>query len=151
MPPPPAPDPEEARRALGEIVAVLLASPDHRAMALEALEPTFLAPLALGQLRIWRRGARPVAVATWGWLSAAAARAHVETGAPPGPEDWRSGDALWFVDLVAPFGDGRAVAQELRGLIIPPSGVAFGVRRRPDGAAPRVVRYTHRPLRSIVR
>jgi cytolysin-activating lysine-acyltransferase len=39
---------------------------------------------------------------TWAYLNAAAEE-KVITGEPLAPEDWRSGDRLWIVDLIAPY------------------------------------------------
>ncbi len=48
---------------------------------------------------------------------------------------------LWFVDMIAPFGDGRAISAEMR-RGIPPGQVGKAVRRNPDGTLKRVVGYT---------
>lgn len=124
----------------GEIIWLLDRTPGYRDAAVRDVCAMFLPPAELDQLRLYRRGPRPVALGVWAWLDPDAAARHVETGAPLRPEDWRSGDALWFIDVVAPFGDGLAVGRDLLRMI-PPGGEAFGVRHRgPDGRG-RVVTY----------
>lgn len=132
--------PAERFRRMGEIAWLLRHAPPYDRADLELVEALFFRPLALGQLRLWRRGDRPVALGTWAWLDAPTARRHVETGEPLAPDAWRCGETLWFIDVIAPFRDGRAVARELTRLI-PPGRQGYGVRRGVNGAARRVARY----------
>jgi len=44
----------------------------------------------------------PLGVALWGRLSAEA-EAKVETGERLDPNDWKSGDRLWLLELITPF------------------------------------------------
>lgn len=44
----------------------------------------------------------PLGVALWGWLSRASER-KVEAGERLSPEDWKSGDRLWLLELITPF------------------------------------------------
>ena len=66
------------------------------------------------EFRIFRRNKLPVAYASWARLGEEAA-ARLRNGARRlKPGDWKSGDELWLVDLVAPFGGRDAITAELR-------------------------------------
>lgn len=92
---------------LGEITWLLSQSPLHRTLAIRDLEWLVMPPLLHRQFYVFRDGEAPVGVALWARCSAEV-EAKLEGGiASPefrlSPVDWISGDALWLVDLVAPF------------------------------------------------
>ncbi len=126
----------EHYRELGELVWLASHSGPHRRMQIDEIEEIFLAPLAIGQLRRWSRGRVVVALATWAWLSEEAEATYLQTGKVPSG-DWGSGDRLWFIDVIAPFGDARAVTHELRG-IIPAGRTARSARWHADGTLRKV-------------
>ncbi len=128
---------------LGEIVSVLMRSPQHRAMSL-ADAHTMIAPaLTSSQYLIaaaqdpTRTVATPVAVALWAQVSAEIDQRLSANPAEPvrlEPADWTSGDIPWLI-LVA--GDQRAIQPMLAELQKTKlGGKAMKMRARtPDGAA----------------
>jgi cytolysin-activating lysine-acyltransferase len=138
----PLPDDSQGRMLLlGEILWLLLQSPLHRRLTVDAVEAYFVAPLSRNRLRFFRRGPAPVGLVTWAHLGAEAEARYLAGDEPLRPEDWDSGPQLWFVDMIAPFGDGRAISSEMRRRI-PPGGVGKASRRNADGSLKRVVSYT---------
>ena len=97
-------------------------------------------PLSLGQFRIWRRGARPMGIATWALLNDDIAEAVLREGRPIEPQDWRSGPRVVVADFVAPFGDARAMVADLRRNALRGRDIE-AARRGPDGRLRRVSRY----------
>ena len=73
----------------GEIIWLMERTPGYRGAAVRDVCAMFLPPAEPDQLRLYRRGARPVALGVWAWLDPNAASRHVETGAPLRPEDSR--------------------------------------------------------------
>jgi len=73
-----------------------------------------LPPLMLKQFRIFRKDNAPVAFASWAYLNEDAAARLAGGSHRVSPKDWKSGDGLWLIDLVAPFGGGDAIIKELR-------------------------------------
>ena len=126
-------DPEavaEHYRTLGELTEIAMHSPVLAEMELRHIGEVFLRPLALGQFRRWRKGGRIIGVATWAWLNdETAARMLADGGVAPG--DWASGDQLWFIDVIAPYGDMRAISRDLRSLF--PGVTGRSVRWNDDG------------------
>lgn len=93
---------------------VLSKSALHRNMPLWKLEQWLLPPIVLGQYRLYRRDGRPTAFFTFGYLSAEVEARYVQSPQSLQPADWRSGDRLWVMDFVAPFGDMAQVKQDFR-------------------------------------
>lgn len=130
-----------ARMALlGEIAWLLMQAPPHRDWPLGEVARGFLAPAAQGQLRIWRRGARPVGVAAWAWLDAPREAAFLTGDWSPDPGDWRCGPRPVVTNLVAPFGDAARIALELRRTVFPGLTVR-ALRVDAEGRAVRAVAY----------
>ena len=123
---PPPGTPRTIAEALGQIVWLLSQSPLHRELPIKALEWSFMPAILAEQFRIFRFGPLPsvgtldptllgaaglmqqsleqlpLGVAIWAKLSAAA-EAKLEAGEHLTPEEWRSGDRVWLVELISPF------------------------------------------------
>lgn len=122
---PPPGAPKTVAEAIGQIVWLLTQSPLHREMKLKDLESTFMPAVVHEQFRIFRFGPLPgtenidpstlapgmskeaieqlpLGVAIWGHLSEAA-EGKLEAGERLTPEEWKSGDRTWLVELISPF------------------------------------------------
>lgn len=87
-----------------QIITVLMRSSQYRHHTLGDLEWLVIPPLMSGQFSVAQKGAStPVAVALWASVSAEVDRRLSETLHLPirlRPDEWRSGDILWLVDVV---------------------------------------------------
>jgi cytolysin-activating lysine-acyltransferase len=92
----------DALRLYGDVLFVAFRSARHTGVPLVQIRAAFEPPLVLGQVRVFRFDDVPRGFFTWAWLSAEAERRYV-TGDALAPEDWRSGDRLWLIDLIAPY------------------------------------------------
>ncbi len=99
---------------LGEIAWLMAHSPLHRSWPLESLLQWVAPALALKQCRAYHRSNKPVAYVSWAWLSKDAEEAYVLNPRSLTPANWKSGQRLWIIDLIAPFGDGGAVMRDLK-------------------------------------
>ena len=93
---------------LGEIVWLLSQSPTHKHFTIGDLEWMVMPAILQEQFRVFHGEQHPVGFALWAYLSDdAEARlndiAMTGQGARLRPDDWKSGNNLWLVDLVAPF------------------------------------------------
>lgn len=88
---------------MGEMVWLLTQSPLHKHFALADLEWMIMPALLLEQFRVFRDGARPVGLALWGYLNEEAEKKVIAGGARLRPDEWKSGDRLWLVEVIAPF------------------------------------------------
>jgi cytolysin-activating lysine-acyltransferase len=116
--------PRSVAEAIGQIVWLLSQSPTHRELRIGDLEWSFMPAVVLEQFRIFRFGTLPdmedvpmpqvagfdkqtmeqlpLGVAIWAKVSAAV-EAKLEKGERLAPEEWRSGDRVWLLELIAPF------------------------------------------------
>lgn len=93
---------------LGEVTWLLSQSSAHKHFAIGDLEWLVMPPILREQFRVFHGESHPLGVALWAYLSEDAEMRMVEAaasgaGARLRPDDWKSGDRLWLVELVAPF------------------------------------------------
>jgi cytolysin-activating lysine-acyltransferase len=102
---------------LGEMTWLLTQSPLHRTLAIGDLEWLAMPALIHRQFYIFREGDRPVGLALWAKCTPEAAakleRGLIEPENRLTLEEWASGDAVWLVDLVAPFADEQNRQREI--------------------------------------
>lgn len=100
-----------------QVVGVLMRSPHYRRYTLGDLEWLVIPPLLAGQFRIGQAktaksqgAAMPVAVVLWASVSAEVDKKLMETeeALQLKPEEWKSGDILWFMHAA---GETRFVRQ----------------------------------------
>lgn len=99
--------------ALGPVAWLYMQMPGRKHAFLADLEWLAMPPLVLGQCKLYVKDEAPLAFASWAFLSAEAASRYAATG-KLAPGDWKSGDEVWLVDLVAPFGGGERVLEDVR-------------------------------------
>lgn len=92
----------DALRLYGDAFFVAMRSPRHAQLPVTALREALEPPLLLGQVRVFRFDDIPRGFFTWALFSAEAERRYIGGGSLAA-RDWRSGDRLWLVDLVAPY------------------------------------------------
>jgi cytolysin-activating lysine-acyltransferase len=139
---PDGPDPAQVMARLGEVVWLMLQAEPYRQADLVRVEALMLQPLLRDQLRVFRRGDRPLGFVAWALLDAGAEARYLETGLLAA-EDWACGDRFWFTDFVAPLGEVAALSRAACALI-PKGRTGFGTRRHPDGSVRRITRHASR-------
>jgi cytolysin-activating lysine-acyltransferase len=131
-------DATERYTLIGELVELSLHSGVLREIEIQHIPEVFLRPYDLGQLRRWKRGGQVIGVATWAWLNDETAQMMLADGGVA-PDAWQSGDQLWFIDVIAPFGDMREISRDLRSLF--PGITGHSVRWNEDGSVKKVGRF----------
>lgn len=86
----------------------------YSGMSLRALEAAIGAPMRAGQYKIYRKQGTPFAYASWAYLNEEVEARVVSGGAGLKPDEWGSGEQLWLVDLIAPFGGVDLVKTDLK-------------------------------------
>jgi cytolysin-activating lysine-acyltransferase len=71
------------------------------------------------QYRIYHKGTKPAGFVTWAWLNDEVEQAYALNARSLRPQNWVSGDHLWFIDLIAPFGDAKDICRDLRDNVFP--------------------------------
>ncbi len=125
--------PPDIGTALGRAVLLLMSQPAYRHLFLADLEWMLLPPILLNQYRLFSTGGRIMAFAAWATLSEAVEARINAPNQRLSPAEWKSGDNLWLIHLVAPFGHGEAVLKELRETVF--AGKSFKMHR-PRGNRP---------------
>lgn len=101
------PTPPTVSHLLGEMTWLLTQSPLHRALQIGDLEWLVMPALLHEQFYMFRDGDKPVGLALWARCNAAAEKklegGMIEPENRLTLEEWKSGDAIWLVDLIAPF------------------------------------------------
>lgn len=140
-----APRLSQAAAMLGEVVWLLTRSDAHKHLFLTELDWLVMPALQLRQFRIWRHENQPVAFASWAYLSDEAAErfvAEAKSGRMGriGPNEWKSGEALWLIDFVTPFGGADNMIKELREKVFEGQKIKT-LQPAPDGSGPAVVEW----------
>ncbi len=138
--------PQTVSHFLGEMVWLLTQSPLHNAFSIKDLEWMVMPALAHQQFYVFRDGPQPVGLALWAMCDAAAAQ-KVEMGMLDPkhrltPEEWKSGDKIWLVDMVCPFATVQNQQREIMmaDLIYGPlNGKEFNFHQTDPGTGERVV------------
>lgn len=99
---------------LGEVAWILSYSELHREWPIGSIQQWVFPALLHKQFRIYRLNGKPRGYVSWAWMSKEVEEAYVLNTASLKPADWKSGNRGWIVDYVAPFGDARAIAKDLR-------------------------------------
>lgn len=91
-------------QVLGEITWLLTQSPLHKQLFIGDLEWFAMPAILLEQFRIWNGPNSPAAVAFWALVSDET-QERLQAGAHKlRPDEWKAGQNLWLIELVAPFG-----------------------------------------------
>ena len=117
--------------SLGEIVWLMSQSPAHKTFFISDLEWMIMVPVMLQQFRIFYDQQKPIGVALWGFVNDEV-EARLSTGnARLQPQDWKSGEKLWVIEIIAPFGGHEAMLQDLKSQVFPQRELTFV--RQPQG------------------
>lgn len=92
--------------ALGPVLLLYLQSAHRRLHFISDLEWLLLPPLVSGQCKLYMKEEYPISFVSWAFLSEEAEARLLLAGGRLRPEEWKSGDRLWLIDIVAPFGAG---------------------------------------------
>ncbi len=111
---------------LGEVVWLLTQSPQHKqAFFLGDLEWMAMPPIILQQFRLFYAKDRPIGVVLWAFVNDEVEARLVSGNARMRPQDWKCGDKLWIVEVVAPFGGTDEMLKDLKAKVFPDREVRF--------------------------
>lgn len=103
-----------ASSVLGEMVWLYSMSDLHRTWAIASIHLWLLPALETKQFRLYHQGEKPVGLVTWAWMSREVEQAYLQKTDSLKSTGWTSGDRLWAIDFIAPFGDARRIVKDLR-------------------------------------
>jgi cytolysin-activating lysine-acyltransferase len=119
--------------AIGHAIWLMSRSPLHKHLMLTDIEWLLLPPIMLNQFHMWQDQGRPHGFASWAYFG----EEQEERIANKGirrlmPTDWKTGESLWLIDFVAPFGGQEAMVEELRLKILPGKQMKM-LQAKPEG------------------
>jgi cytolysin-activating lysine-acyltransferase len=109
--------------ALGPVTWLMMQQGASRHAFVADLEWRVMPALVLEQAKLYMKDNAPIAFVSWARLSAEAAERYRRPPHHLGPADWKSGDQVWLVDLIAPFGGAQEALKDLRENVFPTSKI----------------------------
>ncbi len=100
---------------LGHAMWLYMQSVPHKYFFIQDIEARVLSPIMLEQCKLYIKTETtglPMAFVSWAYLSEEAGRRYALSH-HLAPADWNSGEELWIIDMIAPFGGGEKIYQEL--------------------------------------
>jgi cytolysin-activating lysine-acyltransferase len=110
---------------LGEIVWLMSQSPLHKQFFISDLEWFVMTPVLLQQFRTFYATDRPIGVVLWANVLDEVAERLAAGTTELRPQDWKSGDKLWVVEVIAPFGGAEEMVKDLKDNVFPTRDVHF--------------------------
>ncbi|MEJ8562321.1 toxin-activating lysine-acyltransferase [Yoonia sp. GPGPB17] len=100
--------------ALGDMLWLYSLSEIHQSWPIASLHKWLLPPLERGQYRLYHQGQRPVGFVTWAWMSEQVEQEYIHKKGALDKHQWKTGDRIWIIDFIAPFGHAWMIAEDLR-------------------------------------
>lgn len=107
------PIPETMESIFGSISWLMLHSPAHRHLFISDYEWLIMPALQTRQFRIVRQNNRPVTYVSWAYLDEDTETRIRSNFMKLKPTEWKQGDRLWIIDIIAPFGGVKETLQKL--------------------------------------
>lgn len=88
----------------------------HKYFCMQDLEHRVIPPISLEQCKLYvqmKTGGLPTGFVSWAYLNEESEAKYLNTQ-KLSPQDWRSGDRAWLIDVVAPWGGQDAIFHELK-------------------------------------
>lgn len=99
---------------LGAIVLLASRSQSHKYLFMSDLEWLVMPSIAKQQYTLFRNDKNePVAFVSWAKVSEDVEKRLLEGQTKLQPQDWKSGDRLYVMDVISPFGQGNEVLSQL--------------------------------------
>lgn len=99
---------------LGAVCWLMMQQPGARHTLLSELDWRVMPALVMEQAKLYMRDTAPIAFVSWAKLSDDVAKRYLEAPHHLTAADWKSGDQIWIIDMLTPFGGAAEVLKELR-------------------------------------
>ena len=108
-----------------KIVWLMSQSPLHKQLFISDLEWFVMAPMLLQQFRLFYAKDRPIGVVLWAYASEEVAGRLAQGTTKLRPPEWRSGEELWVVEVIAPFGAAEEMVKDLKSKVFADKTLRF--------------------------
>lgn len=103
-----------ASQVFGQTVSIFMQSPQHRHLLLSDLEWRVIPPIALQQYRLVQHKGAPAGFLSWAFVDEETEQRLQQPDFRLRPQDWKSGDRLWVIDVVAPPQQAEALVEKVK-------------------------------------
>ncbi len=124
-----------AALVVGQVCGLMMVSPAHKHLFVADLEWALMPPVLLRQFSMVRRNGRLAAFVSWASVSDEVDARLQQGVARLKPAEWRSGEHLWIVDVIAPFGTAEEIIEQVREKLFAGKTVKVLTRGAGGGAA----------------
>ncbi|MBU6338512.1 MAG: toxin-activating lysine-acyltransferase [Rickettsiales bacterium] len=135
--------PEERKRflLLGDVTALFLNSDYHKNFRIVNMWKEVVVPLTNGQYRIYyNKQNLPTVFVSWAFMSDEVSEKYQTGNYSLNHDEWKSGNNLWLMDFIAPFGDAKKIFADLYENVFGKEHKAKFIRRNHDGSVRRIVK-----------
>ena len=84
-----------------------------------------MTPVLLQQFRLFYAQDKPLGVVLWGQISDEVEKRLVSGQPKLQPTDWKSGEKIWAVEVIAPFGGAEEMVNDLKSKVFPDRPVHY--------------------------
>ncbi len=123
---------------LGEITWLMTQSAAHRGFFISDLEWMIMVPVMQQKFRLFYDKDKPVGVALWAQINADVEKRLLAGNTRMRPQDWASGQKVWIIEIIAPFGGHDEMLQDFKAEIFKDTPVHY-LERSAGGNAPKVM------------
>ncbi len=99
---------------LGPLTWLMMQQSATKHTLISELEWRVMPPLMMEQAKLYMREESPLAFVTWAKMSPASSDRYRKAPHHLMFSDWNSGDQIWLIDIVMPFGGGQEIMKDLR-------------------------------------
>jgi cytolysin-activating lysine-acyltransferase len=100
-------------------------SPLHKQFFISDLEWLVMTPVLLQQFRLFYDQSKPIGVAFWATVNEEVEQRLAAGTTRLRPQDWKAGDRLWVVEVIAPFGGAEEMVKDLKAKVFPQREMKF--------------------------
>jgi cytolysin-activating lysine-acyltransferase len=104
---------------LGPVTWLMMQQTSTKHTLISELEWRVMPALIQEQAKLYMREESPLAFVSWARMSAASAERYRRAPHHLMFSDWTSGDQIWLIDMVTPFGGAQDVMKDLREKVFP--------------------------------
>jgi cytolysin-activating lysine-acyltransferase len=128
-------------QVIGEVIYLMSLSSIHRYFKVIDINHYILPAIKLNQFRIYRNRTYAVGFVSWAYFSDEVEKQYTSGPVLLNLEDWQSGNNLFFIDFIAPFGHATKISRDLRNNVFPQRRVAKALRFKEPGNLHKVATY----------
>lgn len=119
--------------ALGAVSMLAMKSANHKYLFVSDYEWLVIPPVALKQFVVFRTEKNePIAFISWAKINEDVEKRLLSGSIKLKPQEWNSGDKLYIIDMISPFGIGKEILKQLNDKMFKDKDVKI-IRPRKDG------------------